>query len=155
MRSNVRYAAAVAIVGLALAGCGGATKTVTVPAPTASSTSAAAPATTPTVIQQSASTSLNVTYVTSEPFDVEPGEQKGGFATCPSGQVAIGGGGYGSSADVAQNIDASIPRKASGSEVPNEWAAWFNNGTSSSNSFVVYAVCIPAHATVSPSFVEH
>jgi hypothetical protein len=144
---------AVVLACLALAGCG-TTKTVTASAPPAS---ASAPtSSTPQVkIVQSASTSLTATYVTSEPFDVSPGEQKGGFATCPSGQVAIGGGGYGSSADVAQNIDASIPRKGPGSEVPNQWGAWFNNGTSSSNSFVVYAVCVPAHAVVASSFVEH
>jgi hypothetical protein len=106
-------------------------------------------------IELSSVKSLQATYVTSESFNVGPGEQVGGFATCPSGQIAIGGGGYGSSANPLQSIDASIPRKAPGSSTPNQWAAWFNNGTSTPNSFVVYAVCIPGHARVTSSFVQH
>jgi len=43
--------------------------------------------------------SIKVSYVTSKSFGIEPGEQVGGFATCPSGQIAVGGGGYGSSAN--------------------------------------------------------
>lgn len=100
--------------------------------------------------------SIKVSYITSRSFDIEPGEQVGGFATCPSGQIAVGGGGYGSSANPAQNMDASEPRKGSGSSVPNEWAAFFNNGTGTPDSFIVYAVCVsPAHATVASSFVQH
>jgi hypothetical protein len=106
-------------------------------------------------IEAASFSSLQATYVTSEPFGVAPGEQIGGFAKCPSGQIAIGGGGYGSSANPLQSIDASIPRKSPGSSVPNEWAAWFNNGTSTDNSFVVYAVCIPGHARLTSSFVQH
>jgi hypothetical protein len=100
--------------------------------------------------------SIKVSYVTSRSFGIEPGEQVGGFATCPSGQIAVGGGGYGSSANPAQNMDASEPRKGPGSSVPNQWAAFFNNGTGTPDSFIVYAVCVsPAHASVSGSFVQH
>jgi ABC-type phosphate transport system substrate-binding protein len=121
----------------------------------ASVTSSTSASSAPKIVDSSFG-SLKVTYVTSHSFGIEPGEQVGGFATCPSGQIAVGGGGYGSSANPAQNIDASEPRKGSGSSVPNEWAAWFNNGTSSPDSFIVYAVCIsPAHAVVSSSFIQH
>ncbi|HEY3827610.1 MAG TPA: hypothetical protein VGL57_00295 [Solirubrobacteraceae bacterium] len=107
-------------------------------------------------IEPSSFSSVNVTYVTSRSIGIEPGEQAGGFATCPSGQIAVGGGGYGSSANPAQNMDASEPRKGSGSSVPNQWAAFFNNGTGTPDSFIVYAVCIsPAHANVAGSFVQH
>ena len=98
--------------------------------------------------------SLEVTYVTSQPFNIPPFEQVGGFATCPKGQVAIGGGGWGSSADTRQSMDASIPRKGPNSAVPNQWAAWFNNGTPTPNSFIVYAVCAPADAKVTGSFIQ-
>ncbi|HEX7293217.1 MAG TPA: hypothetical protein VF259_01620 [Solirubrobacterales bacterium] len=98
--------------------------------------------------------SLGVTYVTSQPFNIPPFEQVGGFVNCPKGQVAIGGGGWGSSADTRQSMDASIPRKGPNSAVPNQWAAWFNNGTSTPNSFIVYAVCAPADAQVTGSFVQ-
>ncbi len=99
---------------------------------------------------------LDVTYVTSQPFNIPPFEQVGGFVTCPKGQVAVGGGGWGSSADTRQSMDASQPRKGPNSDVPNQWAAWFNNGTPTPNSFVVYAVCIPsADAKVTGSFVQH
>lgn len=117
---------------------------------------AAAHYATPPKVETASFSSLRATYVTSRSFAVGPGEQNGGFATCPSGQIAVGGGGYGSSANPAQNMDASEPRKGAGSSVPNEWAAFFNNGTDTSNSFVVYAVCIsPAHTTVAGSFVQH
>ena len=106
-------------------------------------------------IETSSFNSIRATYVTSRSFGVEPGEQVGGFATCPAGQIAVGGGGYGSSANPLQSMDASEPRKGPGSSVPNEWAAWFNNGTSTDNSFIVYAVCIPARADVTSSFVQH
>jgi len=98
--------------------------------------------------------SLEVTYVTSQPFNIPPFEQVGGFVNCPKGQVAISGGGWGSSADTRQSMDASIPRKGPDSAVPNQWAAWFNNGTSAPNSFIVYAVCAPADAQVTGSFVQ-
>lgn len=103
----------------------------------------------------SAFSSLRATYVTSRSIEVAPDEQVGGAAICPSGQIAIGGGGYGSSASPLQSIDASIPRKSLGSSVPNQWAAWFNNGTARTNSFVVYAVCIQGSANVSTSFIQH
>jgi hypothetical protein len=100
--------------------------------------------------------SLEATYVTSKPFVIPPFEQVGGFVTCPKGQIAVGGGGWGSSADTRQSMDASQPRKGPGSSVPNQWAAWFNNGTPTPNSFVVYAVCLPsAKAKVADSFVQH
>jgi hypothetical protein len=139
-------------IGVLAAGCGGSTKTVE----RIVTQSAAAPKATPvTRIGEAAFSSLDVTYITSRPFGIEPGEQVGGFATCPSGQIAISGGGYGSSANPLQSIDASLPRKSLGSSVPNEWAAWFNNGTSTPNSFIVYAVCISGHAKIASSFMQH
>ena len=42
---------------------------------------------------------------------------------------------------MTQNIDASMPRKGPGSSVPNQWGAWFNNGTEVRDAFTVYAVC--------------
>jgi hypothetical protein len=100
--------------------------------------------------------SPQVTYVTSKPFVIPPFEQVGGFVTCPKGQIAVGGGGWGSSADTRQSMDASQPRKGPGSSVPNQWAAWFNNGTPTASSFVVYAVCVPSEdAKVAASFVNH
>lgn len=144
------------VLGITAYGCGGSTTTVehtvtqTAAAPTASSTIPVAR------IEEAALSSIKVTYVTSEPVPIGPGEQTPGAVACPAGQLAVGGGGYGSSIDPRQSMDASLPRKGRGSSVPNEWSAWFNNNTSSTNSFVVYAVCVsPAHAHVASSFVQH
>ncbi|HEV3319754.1 MAG TPA: hypothetical protein VG053_08510 [Solirubrobacteraceae bacterium] len=141
---------------LTISACGGSTTTVE---RTVVAQAPAVPKATPIAaikVEPASFSSIKVSYVTSRPFGIEPGEQVGGFATCPSGQIAIGGGGYGSSANPAQNMDASEPRKGPGSSVPNQWAAWFNNGTGTPDSFIVYAVCIsPAHASVTGSFVQH
>lgn len=66
------------------------------------------------------------------------GSQSGGSVFCASGRVAWGGGGFGSSTSLAQNINSSYPIVSGGLSIG--WHVDMNNGGPSS-SFVVYAVC--------------
>jgi hypothetical protein len=62
------------------------------------------------------------------------GMQSSGTVACPTGTKVIGGGGVLSSSQVLANINTTIPQG-------NGWGVDANNGTTSSETFDVYAVC--------------
>jgi hypothetical protein len=72
--------------------------------------------------------------VSSSFFTVPANSQTSGNVACPAGEVATGGGAFSSSGAVTSNINTSIPTTAG-------WRADVNNGSASSTSFAVYAVC--------------
>jgi hypothetical protein len=67
------------------------------------------------------------------------GGQTHGTVFCPSGTVAWGGGGFGSSTSLFQNINSSYPIVSGGLSIG--WAVDMNNASGSASSFTVYAVC--------------
>jgi hypothetical protein len=74
-------------------------------------------------------------------FDNPAGEQSIGSVACPfaaSGKrmVPFGGGGYGGSSSLGQNLNTTIPVKTTRS-----WRVDMNNASASAASFKVYAVC--------------
>lgn len=82
-----------------------------------------------------------VTYRAAGPFDNPDGELTGGVATCPDGQVAVGGGAYGDSEAPGQAVSTSAPVKPDGSLDPRAWRVDMANRTGVPSSFSVYVVC--------------
>ncbi len=65
------------------------------------------------------------------------GTQSFGSVQCPAGSLRTGGGVFGSAGFIGgqQTVNSSYP---SG----NGWAAYMNNATGFTESFIVYAVCL-------------
>jgi hypothetical protein len=64
------------------------------------------------------------------------GVQSSGSASCPAGKVPVGGGVFGHGG-LTQNVNASYPQVTG-------WRAFVNNSGSSSDTFIVYAICMGA-----------
>jgi len=75
------------------------------------------------------------TQLSSASFTDPGGSQVGGTAFCPSGTKILGGGGVIVTGSLVANINSSYP---SGT---NAWHVDANNGSSTSTTFNVYAVC--------------
>jgi hypothetical protein len=85
-----------------------------------------------------------VVHRTGGPYDNANGELNGGFADCPRGMVAIGGGAYGDAERAGQSVNASGPFNADGSAAPTRWYVWMSNQSGEDASFDVHVVCAAA-----------
>ena len=78
-----------------------------------------------------------ITRVVGVEVGVAPGNVGTATVSCPSGQVATGGGGGGGIAGIA----ASVPLVAPGSTTPGGWAVVVSNQTTITVQAQAYAVC--------------
>ncbi len=102
-----------------------------------------------TVPTANAANSLNgVQVVRGGPFTNGPSSQNYGQANCPTGTNVIGGGVFGNGG-TSQSVNSSWPtRTATTTPQPNAWGVYENNSsTTSTFSFLVYAVCAPSSVT--------
>lgn len=86
--------------------------------------------------------------------DNTDGTQSSCAVHCPAGEVAVGGGGFGSGTFTShQQLNSSYPVDANDGQVdpgddPNGWRVYYNNETGGTSTTVqVYVVCIPASTT--------
>ncbi len=63
------------------------------------------------------------------------GVQSTATATCPAGKALLGGGAFGSSSSVDQDVNSSYP------ESTTVWRVYMNNGTAGAITFRAYAIC--------------